>query len=100
MGRPRKTGADSGDEFLNSDPGAEGGTDNGGNAEQGENTPPPPVPPKEGKRRVRHPGGKPKKVIAGEAVVEFDGEGVAEMDAEQAEYLLGIPGYEEIKEDA
>jgi hypothetical protein len=82
--------------------GKEGGTDNAGDGkpQPEQNASSPPVPPKNGKRRVRHPGGKAKKVIAGGAVVEFDAEGVAEMDAEQAEYLLSIPGYDEIGESA
>jgi hypothetical protein len=54
-----------------------------------------PPPSRTGKKRVRHPGGKATKVIAGSVLVEFDGEGVAELDTEQAEYLLDIPGYEE-----
>jgi hypothetical protein len=54
-----------------------------------------PPPSRTGKKRVRHPGGKATKVIAGSVLVEFDGEGIAELDTEQAEYLLDIPGYEE-----
>ena len=60
----------------------------------------PPDPLKEGKKRIQHPGKQNKKVIVGQAVVEFDVEGIAELDTAQAEYLLGIPGYKEIKEDA
>ena len=56
--------------------------------------------PKEVKKRIRHPCKQNKKVIVGQAVVEFDAEGIAELDTAQAEYLLGIPGYKEIKEDA
>jgi hypothetical protein len=82
--------------------GQEGGTDNAGDGkpQPEQNALPQPGPPENGKRRVRHPGGKAKKVIAGGAVVEFDADGVAELDAEQAEYLLDIPGYEEIGESA
>lgn len=62
--------------------------------------PPPPNPPQEGKRRIRHTGMKNSKVIAGADVVEFDADGIAELDADQAEYLLGIPGYKEVEGNA
>jgi hypothetical protein len=55
------------------------------------------TPKQAGKKRVRHPGGKSAKVIAGSVLVEFDVEGVAELDTEQAEYLLSIPGSEEVR---
>ena len=84
----------------------EGGTgasspENGKGVQTGSGTAPnPPDPLKEGKKRIQHPGKQNKKVIVGQAVVEFDAEGIAELNTAQAEYLLDIPGYKEIKEDA
>jgi hypothetical protein len=70
------------------------GENKDGGSGQGSGNNPPAAPSTE-KVRVRHSGLANRAVIAGDAVIGFDAEGCAELDAGLAEYLLGIPGYEE-----
>ena len=59
----------------------------------------PPAPPeKPAKRRVRHEHLKGKNLIVGNRTIEFDADGIAEMDAADAERLLTIPGYMEVSD--
>jgi hypothetical protein len=46
------------------------------------------------RKRVRHAGLKGKKLVVLTKTVQFDADGVCELDAADAEYLLTIPGYE------
>jgi hypothetical protein len=106
-GEPAKSGESTGNTEQSTTPGAaspqDGGVantdkhDGAGDKNEPGNSGSSTTPPQTGKKRVRHPGGKAAKVIAGSVLVEFDVEGVAEIDAEQAEYLLSIPGYEEVR---
>ncbi|MDR0684745.1 MAG: hypothetical protein LBF83_06425 [Spirochaetaceae bacterium] len=50
------------------------------------------------KKRVKHEHLKSKNLIAGNKTIEFDADGIAELDAADAERLLTIPGYTEVKE--
>jgi hypothetical protein len=74
-------------------------SDNGGNPPDTGNVQAgdkPPDPPKTvEKKRVRHNGLKNKKLIVGNKTVEFDADGVVELDGTDAARLLCIPGYEE-----
>ena len=68
-----------------------------GDTENPKSDPPEITPPEStGKRRVQHLGLKNKKLVVGSEIVEFDGEGCAEVSAEQADYLLSIPSYKAI----
>lgn len=50
-----------------------------------------------GKKLIRHTGLKNSKVIVFDgSFVEFDEEGIAEVDDKYAEFLLQIPGYESV----
>jgi hypothetical protein len=83
-----------------------------GNDQQGENTPDntgavsgsagatqPPIPKqKPAMRRVKHEKLKGKNLIVGNKTISFDVDGIAELDAADAERLLSIPGYTEVKE--
>ena len=52
-----------------------------------------------GKRLIQHTGLKNGRVIVFDgSFVEFDKEGIAEVDDKYAEFLLQIPGYESVKE--
>lgn len=54
-----------------------------------------------GKRFIRHTGLKNGKVIVFDgSFVEFDEEGIAEVDDKYAEFLLQIPGYESVVKEA
>jgi hypothetical protein len=50
-----------------------------------------------GKKRIKHPELKGSKIIAGDKLVEFDADGIAELEADVADRLLRIPGYEEVE---
>ena len=67
---------------------------------RGDGPPPGPSAPgeKPAKIRVRHEALKGGKLIVGDKTVEFDADGIAELDAADAERLLTIPGYTEVKE--
>jgi hypothetical protein len=56
-------------------------------------------PPESGTRLVRNPGRKGTKLTVGAKTIEFDAEGIVELDAERADILLSIPGYEEVKQE-
>jgi hypothetical protein len=56
-------------------------------------SPAPPV-----KKRVKHEKLKGKNLIAGNKTIAFDADGIAELDAVDADILLTIPGYTEVKE--
>jgi hypothetical protein len=56
----------------------------------------PPAPPE--KKRVKHENLKGKNLIAGNKTIAFDADGIAELDAADADRLLTIPGYTEVKE--
>jgi hypothetical protein len=65
----------------------------------GENPPNPPEPEqKPAKKRIKHEKLKGKNLIAGNKTIAFDADGIAELDAADAERLLTIPGYTEFKE--
>jgi hypothetical protein len=49
------------------------------------------------KKSIRHEGLKGQKLIVGHKLVEFDADGIAELDAADAERLLIIPGYKEVR---
>jgi hypothetical protein len=49
------------------------------------------------KKRIKHPGLKGQKLIVGDKTVEFDADGVADLETADAERLLTIPGYEEVE---
>jgi hypothetical protein len=57
-----------------------------------------PVLEKPAKKRVKHEHLKGKKLIVGNKTVEFDADGTAELDAADADRLLTIPDYKEVKE--
>jgi hypothetical protein len=67
-----------------------------GNQQAGSTPPAPPEKP--AKRRVQHEYLKGKDLIVGNKTIEFDADGIAEVDAADAERLLTIPGYTEVKE--
>jgi hypothetical protein len=73
---------------------------NPGAEEQGHGTlPNPPAPEQEpAKKRVRHEKLKGKNLIVGNKLIAFDAEGIAELDAADAERLLTIPDYTEVRE--
>ncbi|MGF7108252.1 hypothetical protein [Treponema pedis] len=49
-----------------------------------------------GKKRIQHTGLKNGKIIVFDgAIVEFDEDGIAEIDKKYADYLLKIPSYTE-----
>jgi hypothetical protein len=76
----------------------QGGTGTQGTAPPAAGDNKPPVPPTEsgGKKRVKCGAMKGKKVIVGKGeVVQIDENGCFEVEAEEAERLLTIPGYEE-----
>jgi hypothetical protein len=56
-------------------------------------------PPINGKRRIRNPNRKGTKLTIGAKIVEFDAKGIVELDSVQADILLSIPGYEEVKQE-
>lgn len=64
-----------------------------GSGTGGEN--PPPVP---GKKRIQHEKLKGKKLTVLNSIVTFDENGIVEIDAASADFLLTIPGYTEIIE--
>lgn len=49
-----------------------------------------------GKKKIRHPGKKGKKLFVGVRLIQFDAEGVVELDDSEAAILLGFEGYEEV----
>jgi hypothetical protein len=49
------------------------------------------------KKSVKNEGLKGKKLIVGSKTVEFNADGIAELDAADADRLLTIPGYTEVK---
>ena len=51
---------------------------------------------KTGKKKIRHPGKKGKKLFVGARLIQFDADGVAELDDSEAAILLGFEGYEEV----
>ena len=54
-----------------------------------------------GKKLIQHTGLKNSKVIVFDgSFVEFDEEGIAEVDDKYAEFLLQIPGYESVIKEA
>jgi hypothetical protein len=62
-----------------------------------ENQPNPPAPErKPAKKRVRHEKLKGKNLIVGNKTIAFDADGIAELDAADAERLLTIPDYTEV----
>jgi hypothetical protein len=68
------------------------------NQESG-NPPNPPAPEQKlAKKRVKHEKLKGKNLIVGNKTIAFDADGIAELDAADAERLLTIPGYAEVKE--
>jgi hypothetical protein len=59
----------------------------------------PPTPLKNpAKKRIKHEHLNGKKLIVGSKTVEFDADGIAELEAADVERLLTIPGYTEVKE--
>jgi hypothetical protein len=79
---PDNTGADSGSAGAAQPPG---------------NTPDQPAPErKPEKKRVRHEHLKGKNLIVGDKTIAFDADGIAELDASDAERLMTIPGYTEV----
>jgi hypothetical protein len=99
---PDNTGAASGDAGTaqptdNTPPADETKPDEG--EQEGESQPNPPAPEqKSAKKRVKHENLKGKNLIVGNKTVVFDADGIAELDAADAERLLTIPGYTEVKE--
>jgi hypothetical protein len=76
-------------------PPAEQGAEKQGNGNQ----PNPPAPEqKPEKKRVKHEKLKGKNLIVGNKTIAFDADGIAELDAADAERLLTIPDYMEVKE--
>lgn len=68
-------------------------------AENQSNGKPPTAPErKPEKKRVKHENLKGKNLIVGNKTIEFDVDGIAEMDAVDAERLLTIPGYTEVSD--
>ncbi|MDR1219698.1 MAG: hypothetical protein LBK73_08835 [Treponema sp.] len=53
---------------------------------------------KPAKRRVRQEHLKGKNLIVGNKTIAFDADGIAELDAADAERLLTIPGYTEVSD--
>lgn len=50
------------------------------------------------KKRIRHDGMKGGKLTVLKDIVTFDENGIVELDPEAADFLLSIPGYQEVKE--
>jgi hypothetical protein len=69
-----------------------------GEEKQGnENPPNPPAPEqKPAKKRIKHEHLQGKNLIVGDKTIAFDADGIAELDAADAERLLTIPGYTEV----
>jgi hypothetical protein len=57
-----------------------------------------PTPPVPSKKRIRHDGLKGKKLTVLQDLVSFDENGIVELDAAAADFLLSIPGYTEVTE--
>jgi hypothetical protein len=71
-----------------------------GGENQGNGTQPNPNEPerKPAKKRVKHEKLKGKNLIVGNKTIAFDAEGIAELDAADAERLLTIPDYTEVSD--
>jgi hypothetical protein len=70
----------------------------GADAHPSGNTPPTPEQ-KPPKKRIKHEKLKGKNLIAGNKMIAFDADGIAELDAADAERLLTIPGYTEVGQE-
>ena len=68
------------------------------NRGSGQQFTPPATNEKPATKRVKHENLKSKQLIVGDKTVGFDADGIAELDAADAERLLTIPGYTEVKE--
>jgi hypothetical protein len=97
---PDNTGADSGStgaaQPSGNTPSADEtkqGAENQGNGNQ-INQPAPEQKP--ANKRIKHEHLKGKNLIAGNKTISFDADGIAELDAADAERLLTIPGYMEV----
>ena len=64
----------------------------GADAQPSGNTPPAPEQ-KPAKKRIKHEKLKGKNLIVGNKIIAFDADGIAELDAADADRLLTIPGY-------
>jgi hypothetical protein len=72
-------------------------TKQGAEKQGNENQPNPSAPEqKPTKKRIKHENLKGKNLIAGNKTIAFDADGIAELDAADAERLLTIPGYTEV----
>jgi hypothetical protein len=74
------------------------GNDRQGLEKQGNGNQPDPSAPeqKPAKKRVRHEKLKGENLIVGNKMIAFDADGIAELDAADAERLLTIPDYMEV----
>lgn len=71
-------------------------TNQGAEKQGNGNHPNPPAPEQKlTKKRVKHEKLKGKNLIVGNKTIAFDADGIAELDAADAERLLTIPGYTE-----
>jgi hypothetical protein len=99
---PDNTGADSGSAGTAKPPGNTPPADEtkqGAKKQGNENPPNPPASgQKPAKKRIKHEHLQGKNLIVGNKTIAFDADGIAELDAADAERLLTIPGYTEVKE--